>query len=100
MFKVNHKNTRRRSDVSIVNFEHIPHLFLSVSIVDFEQVNLAELMLSFKSIPSNISHFPRRIGDVFKTCLQDVFFRMSSRRLKQVFTKTNVCWVKFEFLNF
>ena len=30
---------RRRSGVYIINFKRIVHLFLSVSIVDFEQVN-------------------------------------------------------------
>ena len=43
MFKVNNKNTRttsRRSDVFIVNFEHILDHFSSVPIVDFEQVNV------------------------------------------------------------
>ena len=28
MFKVKNKNIRRRSDVFIVNFEHISHFFL------------------------------------------------------------------------
>ena len=28
MFKVNNKDTRRRSGIFIVNFEHIPHLVL------------------------------------------------------------------------
>ena len=32
----------RRSGVSIVNSEHISHLFSSVSIADFEQVNISE----------------------------------------------------------
>ena len=60
LFKVNNRNTRKRcemcsklpiktpgrrqwhrSGVSIVNFEHISHLFSSVSIVDFEQVNVS-----------------------------------------------------------
>ena len=44
MFKVNNKNTRtawRRSGVSIVNFEHISLLFSSVSIDDFQQVNVS-----------------------------------------------------------
>ena len=40
MFKVNNKNTRLRSDVLIVNFEHISPTFSSVHIVDFEQVNV------------------------------------------------------------
>ena len=40
MFKVNNKNTRRPSDVLIVNFEHISPTFSSVPIVDFEQVNV------------------------------------------------------------
>ena len=43
MFKVNNKNIRYhhtcRSGVFIVDFEHIFHLYLSVFIVDFEQVN-------------------------------------------------------------
>ena len=30
----------RRSGVFIVNFEHISHLFPSVFVVDFEQVNV------------------------------------------------------------
>ena len=71
------------------------------------------------TFPANISCFPRRLQDVFKTsskkclqdvlqlCLQDVFktswktkkyytedvFKTSSRRLQYVLTKTNVCWV-------
>ena len=46
LFKVNHKNSKnvnsqwRRSGVFIVNFEHIFHLS-SVSVVDFEQVNIS-----------------------------------------------------------
>ena len=39
----------RRSGVSIVNFEHILHLFSSVSTDDFEQVNI-----SWKFIPTLI----------------------------------------------
>ena len=43
-FKVNNEDVRtrhwRRSCVFIVNFEHISHLFTSVSTVDFEQVNV------------------------------------------------------------
>ena len=52
MLKVNNKNTRttstperrhwHRSGVFIVNFEHIS-LFSSVSIADFEQVNVSRL---------------------------------------------------------
>ena len=44
MFKVNNKNTRRhrrRSGVFIVNFEHISQFFSSVSIVEFEQINVS-----------------------------------------------------------
>ena len=40
MFKANNKNSRLRSDVLIVNFEHISPPFSSVPIVDFEQVNV------------------------------------------------------------
>ena len=43
MFKVNNKDTKRRHwrgfGFFIVNFEHISHLFSSVSIVNFEQIN-------------------------------------------------------------
>ena len=43
MLKVNNKDTRRRqlrrSGVFIVNFDHISHLFSSVSIVNFELLN-------------------------------------------------------------
>ena len=58
LFKVNNRNTRkrceicskltiktpkrryrRRSGMFIVNFEHILHLFKSVAVVDFEQLN-------------------------------------------------------------
>ena len=41
LFKVNNRNTRRRSGVFIVTFEHISHPFFSVSIVDIEQVNVS-----------------------------------------------------------
>ena len=48
MFKVNYKNTRTRCDTcsnltikTPVNFEHISHLFFSLSIVNFEQVNVS-----------------------------------------------------------
>ena len=39
MFKGNNKNTRRRSGVLIVNFDYFTP-FPSLSIVDFEQVNI------------------------------------------------------------
>ena len=35
------RHQRRRSSVFTVNFEHISHLFPSVSIVEFEQVNVS-----------------------------------------------------------
>ena len=38
MFKVNNKDTRRRSGIFIVTFEHISHLNCSASIVNFEHV--------------------------------------------------------------
>ena len=56
LLKVNNKNNRkkceicskliiktpeRRSVVFIINFEHISHLFTSVSIADFEQANVS-----------------------------------------------------------
>ena len=41
--KKTNKNTRKTSVkyVFIVNFEHISHIFSSVSVVDFEQVNVS-----------------------------------------------------------
>ena len=43
MFKVNNRNARTRceicSGVLIVNFEHISHLVLVFSIVNFDQAN-------------------------------------------------------------
>ena len=38
--KLTIKRVQSRLGVFIVNFEHISHLFFSVSIVDFEQVNV------------------------------------------------------------
>ena len=80
LFKVNNRNTRkrceicpkltiktpkrryrRRSGMFIVNFEHIVHLFKSVSVVDFEQLNASwevvavrPLFKLFWSSPTNI----------------------------------------------
>ena len=52
MFKVNNKTPKRpqwrRSGVFIVNFEHIFTLFPSVSIVDFEQVNVGWVIYQAK----------------------------------------------------
>ena len=43
MFQVNNEDTRTTPKVNnednIVNFEHVSHLFSSVSIVNFDQVN-------------------------------------------------------------
>ena len=52
MFKGNNKNTRAISMTSfwcfIVNFEHIPHFLLFLTIVDFEQVNVGwEVALTY-----------------------------------------------------
>ena len=55
MFKLTIKtpqsNHQHRSGVFIVNFEHILHFFLSVSIIDFEQVKVGAL--SYKSLKRN-----------------------------------------------
>ena len=52
MFKVNNKTPKRpqwrRAGVFIVNFEHIFTLFPSVSIVDFEQVNVGWVIYQAK----------------------------------------------------
>ena len=44
MFKVNNKNIKTTSmtfsGVVIVNFEHISHVFSSVFVVEYEQVNV------------------------------------------------------------
>ena len=39
--KIPERRQSRRSSIFVVNFEHILHLFSSVSIVDFEQVNVS-----------------------------------------------------------
>ena len=39
--KTPERRQRRRSGVFIVNSEHISHLFSSVSVIDFEQVNVS-----------------------------------------------------------
>ena len=53
MFKVNNQNIRKRqrrcSGVFIVKFEHISHLF-SVSVVDFEQINVSWEMLVYENL--------------------------------------------------
>ena len=41
--KLTIKRVQSRLGVFIVNFEHISHLFFSVSILDFEWVNVGEL---------------------------------------------------------
>ena len=43
MFRINNENNRqwRRPSDFIVNFEHIPHLFLVFYTVDFEQVKVS-----------------------------------------------------------
>ena len=38
IFKVNNKDTRTTSDVSVINFEHILH-FIIIIIVEFNQLN-------------------------------------------------------------
>ena len=58
MFKGNNKNTRAISMTSfwcfIVNFEHIPHFLLFLTIVDFEQVNVGwEVALTYNPPPPN-----------------------------------------------
>ena len=40
MLKVNNKDSKTTSAVSVVNFEHVSHFFLSASIIDFEHVNV------------------------------------------------------------
>ena len=69
LFKVVNKNTRKKSEIClkltiktpershsgrfnvfIVNFRHVSDFFPSVSIVDFEQVNVRLCILYFKQI--------------------------------------------------
>ena len=42
------KYIRRRSGVSIVNFEHISHLFFTVFIIEFEQINVSWINKHFQ----------------------------------------------------
>ena len=83
MLKINKRNIRTRceicSSVFIVNFEHISHLFFSVSIVNFEQVNpswketvVDVILMSLSSISSIVVLSPLNviIADIKdKTCL-------------------------------
>ena len=72
MFKVNNRNTRtrceifskltiperrywRRPGVSIINFENISHLFLSVSIVNLKQVNAGRVETNMKMLITQLS---------------------------------------------
>ena len=56
----------RRSCVFIVNFEYISHLF-SVSIVDFEQVNVCWVGAPQKTFTDKFSQIPRNTLDVVCT---------------------------------
>ena len=40
MLKFNSKDTGTKASVFIFNFEYILHLFYSISLIDFEQVNV------------------------------------------------------------
>ena len=50
MFKANNKKTRTtsRSSVFIINFEHIIHLFFSVSTAEVDQANIGWVMFVTK----------------------------------------------------
>ena len=48
--KTSERRHGRRSGVFIINFEHISHLFSSVSTVDFEQVNVSWVTVSWNNL--------------------------------------------------
>ena len=55
MFKVNNKNTRKTSLMSLLCFfgENVSHLFFGVSLVGFEQVNVSWIFLVFLLLTLN-----------------------------------------------
>ena len=62
MFKAN--------NIFIVNFEHIPHLFSSVSVEDFEQVNvncviLLLFLITFNTLPRGVFRTQPNIKDFY-----------------------------------
>ena len=77
MFKVNNKNTRttsiHRSVVLIANFEHISHLFASVSIVDFEQLIVRQVSIVYLQV--NV----RKIQDIL----------LKKKSMKNIITRNN-----------
>ena len=96
MFKVNTKNTRMsscRSGVFIVNFEHISHLFFSVSIVDLEQINVcweATWGLRLDRIENN-----KKVW-----CNENALFPvLAPVKMKLYETNGNLFW-KYQFLKF
>ena len=96
MFKVNSKNTRMsscRSGVFIVNFEHISHLFFSVSIVDLEQINVcweATWGLRLDRIENN-----KKVW-----CNENALFPvLAPVKMKLYETNGNLFW-KYQFLKF
>ena len=81
LFKLNNRNTRKRCEICskltvktpernhwhrsaifVVNFEHILHLFSSISIVDFEQLNMMPppTAISKGSFAISSNYFPLR----------------------------------------
>ena len=67
----------RCSDVFIINFEHISHLFSSVSIVEFEQVNVSWVTMGMEFATINKLS---QSSKVIITCVHDVAHKHSSKK--------------------
>ena len=97
LFKVNNRNTRKRceiysklaiktperrqwhrSDVFIVNFEHVSYLYFSVSIVDFEQVNVSWISVASPCKVTQLSNLSRdSVSGILATNFEIFSFTMS-----------------------
>ena len=80
MFKIDNKDTRTVSLTSIKNVKHILDPFLVVSIVDFEHVNITEILISTLQNTGTVGT-GLLLGMIF---LGDVFWKQSSASFVQI----------------
>ena len=80
MFKIDNKDTRTVSLTSIKNVKHILDPFLVVSIVDFEHVNITEILISTLQNTWTVGT-GLLLGMIF---LGDVFWKQSSASFVQI----------------
>ena len=80
MFKIDNKDTRTVSLTSIKNVKHILDPFSVVSIVDFEHVNITEILISTLQNTWTVGT-GLLLGMIF---LGDVFWKQSSASFVQI----------------